>query len=155
MRALVFALCVCLAACAAGARKSAVPAPEAAPAEAAPAEAGSPGVLPDSQRDEITKLEAQIDADRTKLLIPELAPTDYARTAAEPMGTPVPTQDPKCRPGKSETCTTSCTLSDSICGNAEKICKLAVEVNDDWARGKCAKANQTCEASRTKCCGCS
>jgi len=65
------------------------------------------------------------------------------------------TQDPTCRPAQTETCKTSCTLSDSICGNADSICRIAVDLPaDTWAQNKCAKANKTCEASRKKCCGC-
>ncbi|HEY5952224.1 MAG TPA: hypothetical protein VIV40_42290 [Kofleriaceae bacterium] len=111
-------------------------------------------LLPASKRDQILELERKIDADRTTLALAEPAQTDYANTAAEPMGTKPATQNPTCRPAKTETCTSSCTLSDSICKNADSICRLAIEMNDDWARGRCAKANKTCEGSRTKCCGC-
>jgi hypothetical protein len=112
-------------------------------------------VLPGSKQDQIKQLEEAIDVDRLKLALAEPSESDYATSPAEPMGTkPLAQDDPKCRPAKNETCSTSCTLSDSICTNADKICKLAIEINDDWARGRCAKANKTCEGSRTKCCGC-
>ena len=111
-------------------------------------------VMPDSKHDQILALEQKIDADRGTLQLAEPMETDYQGSPAEPLGAMPATQDPKCRPAKTETCTTSCTLSDSICNNADSICRLAVEINDDWARGRCAKANKTCDASRTKCCGC-
>ena len=155
VRLLVVALCgVALAACAVRQPKTSAPAsaPEAAPAEAT--SGGAPHVLPDSQRDQLLKLEAELDAHRTTLQLAEPMPADFMNTPVQPLGALVATDDPKCRPGKSETCTNSCTLSNNICKNADSICRLAVEINDDWARGKCAKANKTCEASRTKCCGC-
>ena len=103
---------------------------------------------------QIEQLEAEIAASRTQLELAEPTDPELQGVPAEPLSKPPALQDPQCKPAKTETCTTSCTLSDSICGNAEKICKLAVQINDDWARGRCAKANKTCEASRTKCCGC-
>lgn len=149
MRVLLAALCCTLvAACAAGgARKT------AAPPEAATSGAASP--MPGSPHDEITQLEDKIAIDRAALQLAEPMEADWQGTPAQPMGAQPALQDPKCRPAQTDTCKTSCTLSDSICGNANRICELAKSLpGDNWAMGKCAKANTTCEASRTKCCGC-
>jgi hypothetical protein len=144
--------CVALAACAAGGSKKAM-APEAAPGQATGAQ--SPEVLPGSPHDQINQLEDQITISRAELKLEEPAPGTYSGTSAEPMGAKPALEDPKCKPAKNDTCTASCTLSDSICGNANKICEIAKTLpGDDWALNKCAKANTTCEQSRTKCCGC-
>jgi len=117
--------------------------------------AGAPGIMPASPHDEIEKLEAEITASRTQLKLDE--PTEQAIQAAptQPLGAMPSTQDPKCHPAQNDTCKTSCTLSDSICSNANKICNLANSMpGDNWAMNKCAKANTTCESSKTRCCGC-
>ncbi|HEY5920465.1 MAG TPA: hypothetical protein VIV11_02285 [Kofleriaceae bacterium] len=151
MRVVVAALCcIVLASCAAQ-RKSA--APQASQSEAG-VNAGAASPLPETPRDQIIELDAKIAADLGQLQLAEPAQADFLTTSAQPMGAIPSAQDPKCKPAKNETCDTSCTLSDSICKNADHICRLAVEMNDDWARGRCAKANKSCEASKTKCCGC-
>jgi hypothetical protein len=61
-----------------------------------------------------------------------------------------------CKPAVSDTCKDSCTLSDSICGNAEKICTLAKQLGaaDSYANEKCAKGTDTCKKSQERCCSC-
>jgi hypothetical protein len=123
---------------------------------AASPEAGTP-TMPGDPRSEIAQLEAELDAAAAQLELP--APTPMAADAvppAEAMATPVPrADDPACRPSPSETCQTSCTLSDSICTNATRICKLADQLAPDtWAAQRCASANERCTASRARCCGC-
>jgi len=115
---------------------------------------GGGEVLPASKKQQIEQLEAAIAADRTKLELAEPAEPDYMGTSAEPMGTTPAIDNPSCKPAKTDKCTTSCTLSNSICTNADSICRIAVDLNDDWSRGRCAKANKTCEGARDKCCGC-
>ena len=125
-------------------------------AEKAPAEAGgAPSIMPASPHDQIEQLDAEITASRTQLKLDE--PTEQAIQGApmQPLGALPSTQDPKCHPAQNDTCKTSCTLSDSICSNANKICEIAKTMaGDNWALNKCAKANTTCESSKTKCCGC-
>src|SRR5262245_3520109 len=88
VRALLLALCcIAITACAMGGKKSA--APQAAPATTGAA--GSP--LPASPREQITQLEAQIDAERTKLELPEPSEADYLNAPAQPMGNTPATQD--------------------------------------------------------------
>ena len=67
-----------------------------------------------------------------------------------------PSTDPKCVHASNQACNDTCTLADSICENAETICKIAKElVGDTRAAGKCAGAETSCEKARGKCCGCS
>jgi hypothetical protein len=55
-----------------------------------------------------------------------------------------------------ETCRDACRLSDSICDSSGRICRIAVDLGggDAYANEKCAGGKASCEASRTKCCGC-
>lgn len=111
--------------------------------------------MPDSTHAQIQQLEDEIAASSTQLQLTEPTPAQIESAPAQPLGALPSTQDPKCRPAQTDTCKTSCTLSDSICSNADKICKLAQSMpGDNWAMNKCAKANTTCESSKTKCCGC-
>jgi hypothetical protein len=145
--------CVVLAACAAGSKKPM--AAEAKPMHTSSADAPGTSPLPGSPHDQIQQLEDQIAISRAELKLEEPTLQEIRLAPAEPMGALPAQQDPKCKPAKNDTCTTSCTLSDSICGNANKICELAKSMpGDNWALNKCAKANTTCEQSRTKCCGC-
>jgi hypothetical protein len=107
---------------------------------------------------QILDLDAKIDADMAKLGVARPAPA--VATCAQPpcdaMTLSVkPTADPKCTHSESQTCKDNCTLADSICENANSICKIAKElVGDAWAQGKCTSAETTCETARGKCCGC-
>jgi hypothetical protein len=147
---LVAACCILLASCGAARKSSALPA-SAAPETTTGAQSPMPG----NPHDEINQLEEKITIDRAELKLEEPTPQMISGASADPMGATPALQDPKCRPAQNETCKTSCTLSDSICGNANRICEIAKSLTgDNWAMGRCAKANTTCEQSRTKCCGC-
>jgi hypothetical protein len=148
VRALVAsALCLAIASCAARGKAGTAAAPEASAAATSP--------MPASPREQIDEFDRQIEAERAQLQLEPPSDPQIQSAPTQPMGALPAQQDPKCKPAKTETCETSCRLSDSICGNAEKICKLAQELpGDAWAANKCAKANTTCEASRTKCCSC-
>jgi hypothetical protein len=144
-------LCAVVVACAASPKQSTT---TPAPPTMAPA-------MPANSHDEIERLANEIDQQRTQMNLPAPAPLP---APAEPMAahtsamTPVPpphAQDPTCHPAPSQTCTDSCTLGDSICGNADKICKLADGMpGDDWAAGKCSTAKQTCSDAHKRCCEC-
>ena len=125
-----------------------------APMAVKPEQTGAKPLPSEDPRTQIDQLEADIAAARDTLGLAEPSESELPGTQAVPLSKPPYLQDGTCKPAKNDTCTKSCTLSDSICGNADKICKLAVEINDDPARGKCVKANKTCELSRKKCCGC-
>jgi hypothetical protein len=154
-RLVAIAYCLVLAACAAGGAKKSMAPPAAESHTAGAADAPGTSPLPGSTRDQIQQLDDQITISRAKLELEEPTAAAIQSAPVQPMGALPAQQDPKCKPAKNDTCTTSCTLSDSICGNANKICELAKSMpGDNWALNKCAKANTTCEQSRTKCCGC-
>ncbi len=66
-------------------------------------------------------------------------------------------------PPAAQSCEEVCTLADSICHNAKRVCELADEIlreegegdAADWAKGICTSSNQRCEQSRKRCEGCS
>lgn len=134
-----------IAACAmGGAQKTAV----------APASEQRPQTMPVAdRRAELDSLYAQIEEDRSQLGIEE---PGYDAGTPLPMGDmPRMQTDNTCRPAQSETCTSSCKLSDSICKNAERICELANDLKpDEQAAAKCVKAEKTCKTAHDKCCGC-
>jgi len=152
------ACCAALIACAAGgmSKQAAVAPPSAGAADAMNA---SP------ERQEIARLDAEIDAELGKRNLPP-APLPAcagvgcvgAADTAQAMGvhprTPADAQT--CKPAASDTCKDSCTLSDSICTNASKICSLAKRLgdNDAWANEKCAKGTDSCTQSKKRCCDC-
>lgn len=111
---------------------------------------------------EIARLDRAIDAELAQRgLPPAAAPActgaSCAPTAAEPMATTSSAAEATtCRPGPSDTCKDSCTLSDSICSNAARICDLARQLGggDAYANETCAKGRASCETSRRRCCGC-
>jgi len=141
-----------VAACAmGGAKKSAF---VERPSTQTPGEAGAPNYA--SPKDQLDRLYAQVEEDRQHMELPE--PQAEAGTPAMPVSS-APSQtsktDPTCKPAPSDTCQTSCKLSDSICENTDKICKLASELQpDDDATAKCTKSTKTCKSSHQKCCGC-
>jgi hypothetical protein len=140
--------CALVIACAASHKSmSSAPPPVAETAGAAPA-------LPQTPHAQIEQLDRDITDARTKLGLPE-APAVAACTGP---GCPTPmvaAADPSCHPGTSDTCSNTCTLADSICGNAEKICELAKQMQGDtWAADHCTSATTTCQAAHTRCCGC-
>lgn len=73
-----------------------------------------------------------------------------------PMASVPVSTDPACTHGTSDTCTSACTLADSICDNAAKICALAEQLaGDRWAADKCTDGKASCEQAHAKCCACS
>jgi hypothetical protein len=57
-------------------------------------------------------------------------------------------------------CSKSCEVTQSICKNADQICKLADDLGanlgrDDWAKQKCVDGTKACQASQARCCSCS
>jgi hypothetical protein len=100
-----------------------------------------------SPHDEIQALSNEIDSQRTQLGVtnasPMAAPTNPVAAAAS------------CPRPDNDRCSQTCTLSDSICGNAKRICELADQlVGDTWANGKCGDAKQVCAEAATRCCEC-
>jgi hypothetical protein len=108
--------------------------------------------MSESPHTEIQRLSAQLDQQRAQLGLPE----PIAGAALTPMSaSPSWKADAQCHPGQSASCTQACTLSDTICGNSDRICQLATELaGDPWAQDKCSAAKQTCSSAHEKCCAC-
>jgi hypothetical protein len=148
---------LCAVAIACGGAKSAM-APSATSAMPPPT-AGAPG----GSRGEIDELSRKIDADLAAMGLPRPA-VPMAACVQPPCGAealssgarPTHTAEPDCRPGGGEVCRDSCQLSDSICDNSGRICRIAGELGggDAYANEKCASGKASCDAARTKCCGC-
>ncbi len=134
------ALCAIVVACAASHKAGMAPPPTA------PASMGGGN----DAHAQIEQLSREIEQQRTKLgVVPQ------AMAMGEVPLAPLSTEDAQCHPAPSETCRDSCTVSDSICGNAKKICDLAGQLaGDPWAEGKCKDAKQTCKGAHDTCCGC-
>lgn len=142
-------LCMVVVAACASSKMAARSAPQQAPTMAG---GSSDNASPKQQLDD---LYAQVEQERQSMQLAE--PQIESGSAATPMtAEPTPrSTDKTCKPAPSETCTSSCKLSDSICGNTDKICKLAGELaGDQDAADKCTKATKTCKTSHEKCCGC-
>lgn len=150
--AMVLASWAGVMACAAGQK--------AAMAPAASPDGGARTPMPGDPRNEIDRLAQEIDASLATAGAATLAPATCEAEhtcTAEPMGVPPRVEDPACRPGAGDVCTQACTLSDSVCKNADRICELAAQLGraDDWANAKCQSANDACKRTRERCCGCS
>jgi len=159
MRGIVLgAAAAALVACAAGGRKQMV----SAPPQAGGADAGAtmPGGSPEHA--EIAQLDQAITDELTRrgLAVPADATCGPScDMAAIAMDTKPVTADPRmqsCKPGASDTCQDSCTLSDSICKNADRICTIAHQLGDRdaYANDKCVRGSQSCQASKQRCCSC-
>jgi hypothetical protein len=153
--ALVLALATAIAACGASRSKMAA-SPQSAVPESAATNGADTGAMPGGDaHGEIESLSAKIDAQRTELGLAEPAPMSAGAPPASPMATIPLSTDASCKPAKTERCQGSCTISDSICSNASRICTLAGELaGDGWAATKCARAKQTCESAHDSCCSC-
>ncbi len=47
-------------------------------------------------------------------------------------------------------CEQACQATGSICQAARRICSLADQMDDDWARGRCRAASRTCTDTRRR-----
>ena len=129
-------------------------------ASSAPASTGAEP-MPGDPRGEIDELDRAIDDQLAQMqLSPVPAPCSATGTCAQarpqPMTATSRVEDPTCRPADTTTCTDVCTLSDSICANASKICSLAERMGgaDAYANEKCEKGTASCQTARDRCCGC-
>lgn len=149
-------LCAVVVACAASS-KQATMAPQRPEANTA---GGAPSPMPGDPHAEIEQLSTAIDQERERMSLPAPPPAPAepmsAHTTAVAPTSPPHAEDPSCHPGPSQTCSTSCDLSDSICKNKNRICEIAKGIPaDSWAAGKCSTAQQTCDDSHKRCCECS
>lgn len=138
---------VAIVACAAGGAQKAM----------APASAGPPQTMPstdshpdDPSHQQIEQLAAQIDQDRVKIGLPA-----NAHAMSAPISPVAPENARVCEAPAGSKCGQSCTLSTTICANADQICKLADQLaGDEWAKQKCGDARQTCGDAKKQCCDC-
>ena len=151
------AACAALIACGAASKS-------AAPAQTMPSPQATGAEPAGDARAQIEVLDRAISADLDKLQLerPPLPPTACIQPPCDtqPMAAaasrPPLQADPTCTPGQSDVCKYTCTLGDSICDNAGKICSIAKDLggNDAWANEKCASGIESCNAARERCCGC-
>lgn len=140
-----------LVACGAAPQKS------AAPPAATESTAGVGGGRPS---DEIRRLDEEITVQMADLGLAPPSQTEltemvvaHATPALPAAGT---TAASACEPPPTEPrCQDACTLADSICANAARICELAAELpHDGWAQERCASGKASCDRARTRCCAC-
>lgn len=145
-------------ACGGGAYKSSTKPPTSAGPDAMPGLAGA-----GDPKSQIEALDGQINTEFAKLGMerPLPPPSPAADLCANPpcpkadMLAVKPSDDPKCVKGTSQTCTDTCSIADSICDAAIKICRISSSMgNDAWAIEKCSSGEASCETARGKCCGC-
>ncbi|MDQ3333983.1 MAG: hypothetical protein M4D80_02395 [Myxococcota bacterium] len=116
---------------------------------------------PGDVRSELQALDLAITADMEKLAEPRPAPPVAAcvENCAQQMSgaaTTATQEDATCKPGKGDTCSSSCTLKESICKNAGKICSIASDLGgkDAYANEVCNRGSASCEAAKKRCCSC-
>jgi hypothetical protein len=132
-----------------------------APPRAADGGMPSPGASP--QHDEIARLDQSIvDELAAHGQTPAAEGTCGASCDLAPVAMdarPIAVEDPQgkvCKPGQSDTCKDSCTLSDSICRSSDRICTIAHELGDHdaYANDKCVRGSTSCKQSKERCCSC-
>jgi hypothetical protein len=152
----VLAGALCAIAIACGGAKSAMAPPPSTTAGGVPPRAEGPHA-------EIDELSRQIDANLATMGLARPAPPLDAcvQPPCDAQGLsagarPAHTAEPSCRPGGGDVCRDSCQLSDSICDSSGRICRIASELGgaDAYANERCASGKASCDAARTKCCGC-
>ncbi|MBA3456247.1 MAG: hypothetical protein H0T42_24315 [Deltaproteobacteria bacterium] len=157
---LVGGCCAVAIACSAkGSQQTAARSPVSAVSDRQVVAAGPTGMTP---RDEIETLDREIEAQLTSMGVRPTPPATCAADAScaqvspQPMSVVPAAADPTCKPAASDTCKDSCTLSDSICKNADRICVLAQQLGgtDAYANETCDRGNTSCKAARERCCSC-
>lgn len=118
------------------------------------------------KREQIDALDAEITASFASLGVDRPAPAAMPALGCNPgvdctpqtmsTGIDAPRADATCKPGTSDTCDTSCTLADSVCSNASKICTIAGELggSDTYANEKCDSGKSACDRASERCCSC-
>lgn len=138
-------------ACGGGAKSGVTQKPEGPP----PIPGGS------NARAELERLDALITADMQVMNEPRPTPpvASCIENCAQAMGgaaAAATKADPTCKPAQTETCNQSCTLKESICTNAGKICSIAADLggNDQFANETCNRGSASCDAAKKRCCSC-
>lgn len=125
-----------------------------APQKTSMAPAGADAATPLSGRpDELRARIAELDAAITRDLGAAQVEAPDAATAAQMAATPFADLRINCDHTPSERCQDVCTLSASICDNAESICDLAAQLpGDAWAAERCGAAKAACQRATERCC---
>jgi hypothetical protein len=153
-RSVLVLACALAMSCGAAKHSAQAPASSQSPT-VPPAEAGTASPLDGDPRGQIERLSAQVEEERTQMGLPEPQMSSPAAPPAQKMSIVPLSTDESCKPAKTERCDGSCKISDSICGNAARICELAESMpGDGWAAGKCARAKETCDTAHDRCCSC-
>jgi len=78
-----------------------------------------------------------------------------ATCAANQSCTDEPPPAPTCT-NSTPSCSDACTMGESICKNATRICELAKQLGgaDSYANEKCQHGTESCAAARGRCCSC-
>jgi hypothetical protein len=139
-----------LAACgAAGARKTA-----SEPAAQDSSAAGMTG----RPTEEIRDLDAQIAQQMADLGLAPPSDAEVTDMMAQSSTPALPTAsvvDSCEQPPQADGCGDVCTLADSICTNARRICDLADQLpGDDYAAQRCTAGRGSCDRAKTRCCDC-
>jgi hypothetical protein len=141
--------CAAIIACSASPKTAMTPASQ----PPVPATAHGAEPVPSDPHAAIEYYAEQIDAQRKQMQLPETVLPMSSQPVA-PISAHA-SDDTTCHPASTATCGDVCRMSDSICDNSGKICKLADDLGDDeWAAGKCASAKQTCGDAHKRCCEC-
>ena len=138
-----------LAACgAAGARKTAS---EPATQDSAAGMTGRP-------TEEIRDLDAQIGQQMADLGLAPPSDAEVTEMMAQSSTPALPATsvvDACEQPPQADGCGDVCTLADSICGNAKRICDLADQLpGDEYATQRCTAGRGSCDRAKTRCCDC-
>lgn len=93
-------------------------------------------------------VEAELDTNMRSDAATAMAERVAGKPVAEARAICTPPDPPKLL------CKDVCKLANSICDNAENICRLAEQLDEDWARGRCTGATTSCGQAADRCCGC-
>jgi hypothetical protein len=116
-----------------------------------------PPMGPHAHDPEIETLDREIGDALAKMQLarPQVVPGSAPDLAMSSKVNVTAAEDPACKRGAGDTCTQSCTLADSICKNAKRICEIASKLgNDPWANDKCTGGTESCRVAHENCCNC-
>ena len=102
-------------------------------------------------REEIQALDREIEAQLTSMGVrpspppPCVASASCAQVIPQALAIKPAAEDPTCKPAPSDSCKDSCTLSDTICKSADRICVLAQQLGgaDAYANETCSRGNES------------
>lgn len=99
--------------------------------------------------------EEQIQVDGAGAVAPEAPPPAVApMQESPPTGADRPTSPAQRSPSGGGTCARICRSVLSICDASARICRLAEDLDDAWADGRCEAASRSCDAAERRAEGC-